>query len=65
MDHHIENSKPDLIHCNGGHGRTGVFVTASMMKSEKNVCGSSFEKSFKVVQKNSTQRWATGSIKEI
>ena len=35
MDQRIEHNKPVLIHCNGGHGRTGVLVTAYLMKSEK------------------------------
>jgi atypical dual specificity phosphatase len=35
MDQRIEHNKPVLIHCNGGHGRTGVLVTVYLMKSEK------------------------------
>jgi atypical dual specificity phosphatase len=35
LDKHIEQGKPVLIHCNGGHGRTGVLVTGYLMKKEK------------------------------
>ncbi len=35
LDQHIEQGKPVLIHCNGGHGRTGVLVTGYLMKKEK------------------------------
>lgn len=30
----IENSKPVLVHCNGGSGRTGTIVAAYLMKKE-------------------------------
>ena len=35
IDQHIEQGKSVLNHCNTGHGRTGVLVTAYLMKSEK------------------------------
>lgn len=35
LDKHIEQGKPVLIHCNGGHGRTGVLVIGYLMKKEK------------------------------
>lgn len=55
IESHIEETKAILIHCNGGRGRTGVIVTAYLMKKYQISLNDALEK-VKLIRKRIPHR---------